>query len=170
MRPQTKIIHIQWQGPFALPKIKSMKDDSKDYGVYQIYGAHRVYGTNVLLYLGKASEQTFAKRIGQEGWDIWEYNEGKVEIRLGRLVGEQTPSNAQWENQIDLAEVLLINAHKPAQNASSIGELSQLRDKDLRNVHVLNWGDFGALLPEVSGDRWTDKWVSDKFDVYGAHE
>ncbi len=93
-----------------------------------------------------------------------------MEIRLGRLVGEQTPSNAQWETQIGLAEVLLINAHKPAQNASNIGSLSQLRDKDLRNVHVLNWGDFGALLPEVSGDRWTDKWVGDKYDVYGAHE
>ena len=170
MRLQPKIIHIQWQGPLQLPEIKSMKDDSKDYGVYQIYGAHRVYGTNILLYIGKANQQTFAKRIGQERWDVWEYNEGKVEIRLGRLVGEQTPSDKQWENQIDLAEVLLINAHKPAQNASNIGELSQLRDKDLRNVHVLNWGDLGALLPEVSGDRWTDKWVSDKFDVYGAHE
>ena len=31
-------------------------------------------------------------------------------------------------------------------------------------------GDFGALLPEVSGDRWTDKWVSDKYDVYGSHK
>ena len=88
----------------------------------------------------------------------------------GRLAGEQTPSNAQWENQIDLAEVLLIHAHKPAQNASNIGPLSQLRDKTLRNVHVLNWGDLGALLPEVSGDRWTDKWVSDKYDVYASHK
>ncbi len=166
---QTKVIHIQWQGPFKLSKIKAIKDESKDYGVYQIYGAHRVYGTNVLLYIGKANKQTFAQRIGQEEWDIWEYNEGKVVIRLGRLVGEQTPSDKQWENQIDLAEVLLINAHKPAQNASNIGELSQLRDKALRNVHVLNWGDFGALMPEVSGDRWTDKWVSDKYDVYGSH-
>ena len=132
MRFQTKIIHIHWQGPFALPAIKSMKDESRDYGVYQIYGAHRVYGTKVLLYIGKANQQTFAKRIGQEEWDVWEHNEGKVAIRLGRLVGEQTPSDKQWENQIDLAEVLLINAHKPAQNASNIGPLSQLRDKDLR--------------------------------------
>jgi len=93
-----------------------------------------------------------------------------VAIRLGRLYGEQTPSDKQWENQIDLAEVLLINAHKPAQNASNIGELSHLMDKDLRNVHVLNWGDFGSLLPEITGDRWTDKWVSDKYDVYASHK
>ena len=112
MQLQTKIIHIYWQGPLQLTEIKSVKNESKDYGVYQIYGTHRVYGTNVLLYIGKANQQTFAKRIGQEEWDVWEYNEGKVEIRLGRLYGEHTPSDAQWENQIDLAELLLINAHK----------------------------------------------------------
>lgn len=167
---QTKIIHIYWQGPLQLAEIKSMNNESHDYGVYQIYGTHRVYGMNTLLYIGMASQQTFSTRIGQEGWDIWEFNEGKVEIRLGRLYGEQTPSDKQWEKQIDLAEVLLINAHKPAHNASNVGDLSPLRDKALRNVHLLNWDDFGALLPEVSGDRWTDKWVSDKFEVYGAHK
>ena len=35
MQPQTKVIHIHWQGPLKLPEIKSMKDESRNYGVYQ---------------------------------------------------------------------------------------------------------------------------------------
>ena len=43
-------------------------------------------------------------------------------------------------------------------------------DKNLRDIHVLNWGDYGKLLPEVSGDRWTDKWVlGETFREYGTH-
>jgi hypothetical protein len=163
------LIHIQWDGPFGLTELSNLSDESKDYGIYQIYGSHPVYGKDVLLYIGKASEQTFATRIAQEGWSVWECDEGQIGVRVGRLAGDDTPPNNQWSQRIDLAEAILITAHKPARNATMVGSLTQKRHMALTNLHVLNWGEYGALLPEVSGDRWTDKWISDKYDVYGSH-
>ena len=65
----THEIHLAWEGPFRLDNLSKLQDENKDYGVYQIYGRHLVYGSGVLLYIGKASDQTFGKRISQEGWD-----------------------------------------------------------------------------------------------------
>jgi hypothetical protein len=54
-----------------------------------------------------------------------------------------------------LAERLLIFAHLPAHNSQV--KIERL-DADLQNVHILNWGYHRALLPEVSGARWTRKY------------
>ena len=61
------VIHVQWDGPFTLEQILELNDDF-DYGVYQVYGSHPIYGSDVLLYIGKASQQTFSVRIKQEQW------------------------------------------------------------------------------------------------------
>lgn len=58
-------IHIEWEGPKLLSDINNLNDPKYDYGVYQIYGGHPVYGTNILLYIGKADKQTFGVRINQ---------------------------------------------------------------------------------------------------------
>lgn len=52
-----------------------------------MYGCHPIYGNDVLLYIGKAQKQTFAKRLSQEGW---EYNEDAKNIKfyVGRLFAE----------------------------------------------------------------------------------
>ncbi|TQP76852.1 hypothetical protein FLL89_19800, partial [Vibrio cholerae] len=60
----TNQIHIQWDGPFSLEQIKLMNTRT-DYGLYQVYGTHTVYGSNVLLYIGQATYQTFGTRILQ---------------------------------------------------------------------------------------------------------
>jgi hypothetical protein len=36
-----------------------------DYGLYQIYAHHLVFGSGALVYIGKAQEQTFGVRIAQ---------------------------------------------------------------------------------------------------------
>jgi len=166
----TTVIHIQWQGPFSIEEALKLRDEDVDYGIYQVYGANAVYGLGTLLYLGKAQEQTFGQRIKQERWPDWELFEGKVEFYVGRLHGSSTPSDSLWSKQIALAEALLIAAHKPSHNSSGIGYLSKKLDRALRELHILNWGDFAKLLPEVSGERWSSKfeYMAD-YDAYGKH-
>ena len=52
------IIHVQWDGPFTLDQLSEMNNEY-DYGVYQVYGSHPIYGSDVLLYIGKAGKLTF---------------------------------------------------------------------------------------------------------------
>lgn len=150
--PDEKIIHVEWEGPFSHEGLKSLNSDW-DYGVYQIYGTHTVYGAGVLLYIGMAAKQTFGVRIPQEGWPS-NQDGNRVEIYVGRLSGSTTPENEEWNKQISQVENLLIYAHAPATNSKNI---QAIRERDFRNIHVLNWGQFRNLLPEVSGHRWTER-------------
>lgn len=148
------IIHVQWDGPFALDQLEEM-NNGYDYGVYQVYGSHPIYGSDVLLYIGKAGQQTFRVRLQQE---LWQYNQdaGNIKYYLGRLAGERTPNDAQWEQQIDLVEALLIHSHWPAGNSHYIQGLGANVDQ-MGNLHVLNWGQRRDLLSEVSGLMLTDR-------------
>ncbi|TVY04472.1 hypothetical protein FPZ45_02510 [Cohnella terricola] len=166
MTQQQLIIHIDWDGPYSLDQINSLTDNKTEKGVYQVYGTHPVYGKDVLLYIGKTGGQTFGKRILQEKWDNTN-NYGDIKIHVGRLAGSVTPSNDIWLQEIDLAERLLIYAHKPAFNSMS---LQTVPHHDLCNVHILNWGLFNQLMPEVSGLRWTNILDSmPNYEVYGEH-
>lgn len=61
-------IHMVWEGPYSYEEItNTLRDEYCDFGVYQIYGAHPIYGSDVLLYIGKADQQTFGVRLSQEG-------------------------------------------------------------------------------------------------------
>ncbi|MBS4220082.1 GIY-YIG nuclease family protein [Bacillus sp. FJAT-49711] len=157
-----KLIQIDWQGPFSLDELNQLNDIYHDYGIYQIYGKHTVYGKDVLLYIGKADQQTIGKRVSQENW--WDTNDsGHLKIYAGRLAGESTPEEDMWSKEIELAEKLLINVHKPAYNSKS---LSSIPDFELQDIHILNWGDYRDLLPEVSGLRWTSKLDHVEYDTY----
>ncbi|MGG3691771.1 hypothetical protein [Heyndrickxia ginsengihumi] len=157
-----EIIQIDWEGLYTLEELNLLINDSQDYGIYQIYGKHLVYGKDVLLYIGKADKQTIGKRISQENW--CNTNDSKhLKIYAGRLAGESTPKEEFWSKEIDLAEKLLISVHKPAYNSKS---LSLLRDSELQDIHILNWGDHRDLLPEVSGLRWTSKLDTMVYDIY----
>ncbi len=159
-------IHIQWDGPYNLDRVKSLRDDFTDYGVYSVYGTHPVYGSNVLLYIGMANQQTFGVRLAQETG--WQFNQdaARLEVHVGRLYGyEGTPSNEQWAEQIRLAEKLLILAHWPAANSSGLNV--QLK-QDVYDLHIFNWGNHRNLLPEVSGARYSDRYAeSIGYAAYG---
>jgi len=166
-----RIVHLQWEGPFHLPEIKKFSDKNVDYGIYQVYGRHPVYGGNTLLYIGIARDQTFAKRIGQEDWKDLELDRGKYQIYVGRLAGTFTPSESEWKRQIKLAEALLITDHSPALNKVNVSYLSEETDKTVKDLHILNWGDYGTLLPEISGLRWSSKFDSPPdYAYYGNHK
>lgn len=164
---QQTIIHIDWDGPYTLDQLKDLMDSKTEKGIYQVYGIHPVYGKDVLLYIGKTGGQTFGKRLLQEKWNRTN-NYGDIKFHVGRLSGSDTPSNEIWVHEIDLAERLLIYAHKPAFNSMS---LQSVPHRDLHNVHILNWGLFNQLMPEVSGLRWTNMFDDmPNYQVYGEHE
>ena len=116
MQLPTQLIHIEWDGPFPLNKASDFTGNT-DYGIYQIYGAHIIYGSDVLLLIGLAERQTFGHRIPQEQWWLDHHDAGCLRVYLGRLAGEVTPSDNVWGSHIIMAERLLIHAHSPAYNA-----------------------------------------------------
>jgi len=134
-----------------------------DFGIYQIYGTHPIHGKDVLLYIGRAMGGSF-------GWEVprkeSKFINPKVEglrVHLGRLAGAATPPNDAWNRQIELAERLLIFAHKPPLNVRvGLGGLAA----DLQNVHICNWGLRADMFPEVSGLRWTTKGEAIPKNIY----
>src|SRR4029077_1652255 len=107
---------IDWSGPHGLNEIAALSGPT-DYGVYQVYGAHHVYGGDVLLYIGLVEQQTFAARFSQHGWFPANHDAGRLHVYIGRLFGFVTPDDSPWCSDIRLAELLLIHAHKPAENS-----------------------------------------------------
>lgn len=157
-----KNIHIYWEGPFTIEGLSNLQDSTRDYGIYQIYGGHPVYGSMVLLYIGKAERQTFGVRIAQENWFV-NRNAGALKIYVGRLAGSEQISDEEWAQEIALAEKLLIYSHSPACNIQFI---SLSNDLDLEDVHVLNWGSHCDLMAEVSGRRWASRYQYQLHEEY----
>lgn len=159
------IINIDWEGPFSFANLSEINDSNKDYGIYQVYGCHPVYGSNVLLYIGKADQQTFKVRIQQSYWDY--YQDGRnSKFYVGRLSGITTPQEKEWCCSIALAEALLIYSHKPAFNSQYIQSISH---KQAKYVHIFNWMEYRDLMPEVSGERWMPNPALDNEQAYGTH-
>ncbi|MCY4665374.1 MAG: hypothetical protein OXC00_11965, partial [Acidimicrobiaceae bacterium] len=52
-------IHLLWKGPHTYQEVLGMDGDA-DFGIYQAYGPHPASGTESLLYIGQANDQTFA--------------------------------------------------------------------------------------------------------------
>ena len=116
---EERIIHIEWAGPYSLSQLDTLKDSRKDRGLYQIYGHHPVYGSNVLLYIGQTCGETFGQRIEEQtllGGGFQEDRE-HVEIYVGRLKSFSTPSSDDWRDEINWAEKLLVHVHDPAYNS-----------------------------------------------------
>ncbi len=155
MESRELIIHIDWSGPHKYADVVEFLNGPTDFGIYQVYGAHHVYGSSVLLYIGKTEEQTFATRFAQHGWCPNNHDASQLQIYVGRLFGGPTPASVAWNDCIDLAERLLVQAHQPAFNSQL--ELVAGRDSDLQHVHVLNWSQYRELMPEVSGARWSSR-------------
>lgn len=163
----SEILHLKWEGAFVFAGALRHTDRHTDYGIYQVCGPHPTYGAGSLLYIGRASKQTFGQRLTQEGWRDWQIANGSVTVYLGRLHGATTPGNEEWAAQIQRAERLLILAHHPAHNGAG-SYRSNL--PGLEETLLLNWGDRGRLLPEVSGARWTEQFKNvPGYGPYGSH-
>jgi hypothetical protein len=162
-------LHVQWEGPFSYEVACNLRDEISDYGVYQIYGTHPVYGSDVLLYIGKADNQTFGKRLAQHDWHYTNQDSSRITVYVGRLCGYKgTPSHDIWSQQIASVERLLIYSHWPAGNSSG---LNVRFGNELHHTHVLNWGQYRDLMAEVSGARYSDRYDSvENYEQYSAGE
>ena len=139
-------VTIEWEGSFSLDYvIDKLSDGENDYGLYQIYGTHIVYGANSLLYIGKAEGLTFSQRFSRH-CSGWLSEEEGVSIRIGRIASEDyvydPPDCSEWREVLRDAEALTIYWHSPAYNSSNIETYNGQRLK------VVNRGDRGALCAE----------------------
>lgn len=113
-----KIIEINWFGPFTHNQVVDMNNDC-DYGIYQVYGNHRIYGENVLLYVGKAKDQTFGVRIPQhEDW--FGFEENQQSFFIGKIGADKNTTLHDWSEQIDYAETRIIGHCQPGWNSSGL--------------------------------------------------
>ncbi len=106
-------INLVWSGPYTYGQVLDL-DGGADYGVYQIYCHHPVYGAGALVYIGKADRATFGARFGNAdyawlGDDArWEDNGRGIRIHVGRihlLEKEAPPTAAAWSRWITLLSV-----------------------------------------------------------------
>lgn len=144
-------IRIRWEGPFSVQQVLELNDKDDDYGLYQIYGRHVIFGAGVLLYLGRAREQTFGVRFRQHVKE-WLAQEEGVSIRVGRIPREdyadEPPDWPDWSKLLADTEALEVFWHSLPYNSSNIGEYRG------QPLHVLNEGERGSLVLEFSSDQF----------------
>lgn len=134
LRPIESALELEviWSGPFSWEDVIARFNDGgrvpdydgEDYGLYQIYGRHLLCGSDTLLYIGQATEQTFATRFRQHAH--WLTREENIHVYLGRVYDPNRHSAADnfngWAVDIRFAECLLIYKYSPNYNASAIAD------------------------------------------------
>lgn len=146
-------IVISWEGPIPFDETSKFVSDETDFGIYQIHGEAASENTSRLLYIGRAQGGSFGWRIPQhKGWIVERGIRNPV-VYLGRLCGKETPSNEVWNNEIRLAELLLIFAHKPPNNERINFGISAV---EVEKVSITNTGKIGSIHPELSGKAWVN--------------
>ncbi len=185
MNEKIENIRITWDGPYGLTDIgydeannnykgkvnPSLSDECEDFGIYQVYGCHPIYGNDVLLYIGQAAQQTFSKRLSQGGWEF-NVDYKNIKFYVGRLFSEKQPSSEnEWDNMIDKAERMLIYAHEPAQNSSNILTITRNKTKleEFKNIRIFNYDNHRSLMPEISGELWV-KEFEDYDSVFNSNK
>lgn len=140
-------IHVVWSGPYSHSEALQLNSPS-DFGLYQYYGDHHVYGSGALLYIGKAQDQTFGRRLSQHNWEVWA--SGNIALYIGKIHSENSLELDEWRRQIDLAERILLQSHSPSFNSSNLNTIGHKAE----DTRVMNWGARMKLLPESSISRW----------------
>ena len=151
---EVKIIHLLWKefnwDDTELTKIEM----GKKHGIYQIYGDHPIYGKDTLLYIGKTKKGTYLKRLFNHQDFIDTHLTKFTKVHLSNFLKNNDVKSKNLDEHIDLVEKLLINSHCPAYNSSGIkGVMNEETFK--QELLILNWGERGQLLPEVSSLRYS---------------
>jgi hypothetical protein len=157
-----KRIYINWDGPFTAEEIRG-KTGKTDYGIYQVYGNHRIYGRDVLLYVGRAVQQTFGVRIPQH-LDWFDWTENQQTYYLGRLHGIHQIPIAQWDHEIDLVERYLIDYCQSAWNASGLNSGVHRLPK----LEIFNYGVKRSLPPVLPLSSNSTKVIYDSLKPYST--
>ncbi len=154
----TEIIEILWRGPFNITDLKKdtynntdykenlfNKSDFPDYGLYQIYGTHPVFGPNSLLYIGKTDSFTGRLNAHNLNWVKYEYDDVKVYLGAIGVPNCETVTWSEYDRIQSIAEKLLVFMCQPPYN----GYLKASFDPPKIENHSLAIYNFGkkALLP-----------------------
>ena len=141
-----RVVRIEWEGPYAFADVLALNDEERDYGVYQIYGEHVVFGEGTLLYIGIARDQTFGRRLSQHDW-IEEDNE----IVVGRIAESDykhdRPDWSDWHELLGDVEALEIFWHSPPYNSK------YLRGYHGRPLILINEGERVRLSACCESDE-----------------
>ena len=163
-------IRVKWEGPLKLRAVIEKKNDAgkypdwdgNDYGLYQIYGRHVLYGTNTLLYVGLATEQTFSQRLFEHSreWLESDQYDGDREIYLGRIYEPRRHSKKEnwlsWKQDVQLAEKILIYKYFPNYNSEGLTTEPDLSPH--KNVRLIHMGERNRLKPEDEVPRDFHEW------------
>ncbi len=112
--------------------------DGEDYGLYQIYGKHILYGSNALLYIGKATKQTFSRRFK---WHIkwWLTGEESIRVYIGTIYDPKKHSRKDnwrsWERDVEVGEKMMIYKYSPNYNSLNISNPPGLGKRSILLVH-----------------------------------
>ncbi|MDX2370715.1 MAG: hypothetical protein QNK36_20320 [Colwellia sp.] len=153
-------IKINWEGPFTHEDIinndinHNYLAKGTDIGLYQVYGNHIIYGSNVLLYVGLTTD-SFKSRLKNREIITGNNDVENVKIYLGKIFSDkETISKTTEESKIRKAEALIINVLKPACNSQYIGSVRSKAINNDDDFTVLNFGNYKSILPEISTKRW----------------
>jgi len=148
------VVHLLWKEFEWNDDVYTKFNSKEDYGIYQIYGDHPVYGENSLLYIGKARYETYSARFKKHD----DFNENHISkfsrLHLSYFCETEDTNYDNWGDYIDTVENILINAHFPAYNSQNIKKPIEIK-KSEKEFIILNWEKRGKLLPEVSSLRYS---------------
>jgi hypothetical protein len=167
---ELKIFHLYWKKHLWSDAVSHNFNDfdtDRDFGIYQVYGDHPVYGDDTLLYIGKAAVQTFTKRMKQHyDMDRWPVQLKRIHFGYFCELDDLSPKNGEdaisWEDAISIVESMLIKSHVPAFNGAGVNDVVKGPDT---GILVFNQGEKGKLFPEVSGLRYSGQYLdSEKYN------
>ena len=139
-----RTVRVEWEGPLTIDAVLELGDRNRDFGLYQIYGRHIIFGLNSLLYVGKTTE-TFSQRF-RSGHVAWLKDEESVFIHVGRI-NKEDYDGADRQQVIKDTEALTIYWHSPPYNSSNIDTYNG------QALRVINDGERGDLCERLSDDR-----------------
>lgn len=66
---EEKIYEVYWSGPYSLKKAKKLKSKKANrFVLYKVYQTHPLYGTNVLVYIGKTEREANVRIKEHSDW------------------------------------------------------------------------------------------------------
>lgn len=154
MMTNFQMYHLYWKAyDWDINAINTAYNSNRDYGIYQVYGDHPVYGADTLLYIGKAKDQTYSTRMkGHTDFDASQASKF-TKLHLSYFCKADDLSETNWGDAIDVVELALIKAHMPALNSQQV---MGFLEAGAPNILIYNWGERGRLLPEVSTLRCSE--------------
>ena len=173
------IIRLNWDAQsYPLSDFKTRNEGERhlmkpeDWGIYQIYGVHPIYGAESLLYIGTSREgnnhtdnplapigERIHARVGNAEWGNSYYADCRVYI--GRFVQLESEVRKQIDRAglrevIPLVEALMIYYHQPACNGENVYTLSASTKIKRRNLRVMNFGNYRQLQTELSSQHYRE--------------